>query len=61
MKWRLVVRRNRVRPALAAGIAAHQLQVIHNQQVQAMLGVEAAGLGAQLQDRDGGSVIDKDG
>ena len=49
----------------AVGVAAvggglHQLQVVHDQQVQPVLGLEAASLGPQLHRADVGRVVDED-
>ena len=47
-------------PVLALVVAAHQLQIVHDDQVQAVLGLQAARLGAQLQRRHGGRVVDEE-
>ena len=44
---------------LTAGVAPHQLQVVNNQQIKAVFGVETAGLGPQLQSRDSRRVVNK--
>ncbi len=51
--------RHLLNAVLGAEVATHQLQVIHQDQVQAVFGVETAGFGAHLQGRDGRGVVNE--
>ena len=45
---------------VALGGSGHQLQIIHDDQIQAVFQAEAAGFGAQFGDCDAGGIVDED-